>query len=54
MPTWLVVAGLIVTLLFAAGIYITIRAGGMSRRIDDEAEVMRHKSRSNSNFFLGG
>jgi hypothetical protein len=54
MPTWLVVAALIVVLLFAAGIYFTVRTGGMARRPDDEAEEMREKSRSNSNLFLGG
>ena len=54
MPTWLVVAALIVAFMFAAGIYFTVRTGGMSRRAEDEAEEMREKSRSNSNVFWGG
>jgi Na+/alanine symporter len=53
MPTWLVVAAIMVVLLFAAGIYFTVRTGGMSRRREDEAEEMREKARANSNVFWG-
>jgi hypothetical protein len=54
MPVWLVVVAALILLAFAGGIYYSMRVGGMSRRFDDEVEVERAQSRSNSNVFWGG